>query len=600
VAITLAQGSPTVTADEGWEALQQHPIPEWFKDAKLGIYAHWGVYCVPAFGHEWYPRKIYLTDTKEHRHHVETYGDPSKFGYKDFIPSFTAENFDAEQWAELYEAAGAKFAGPVAEHHDGFSMWPSKVNRWNAGNMGPKRDVVGELANALRKRGIKIIASFHHGYNFQGYYVPTEGWDVADPEYYDLYGQFDDVDEAHDRWLVKIKEVIDAYQPDQIWFDFGLDKIPDEVKLEMAAYYYDHEKKWGKEVIITRKGNHLPEGVGVLDIERGKMEGVQPLLWQTDDSIATNSWCYVQNLQVKPSEELVHELIDIVSKNGVLLLNVCPKADGTFPDDQKKLLHEIGDWLEVNGEGIYGTRPWHLHGEGSNVYDKGRGLGDEGTQVDFTAGDVRFTKKGDDLYAICLGWPDGPVALESVLVRGVGSRASVTLLGHDEPLKFSASQSGTLIIEPPDLAPDDRPCDHAYTFRISGIDVASRLALPLDMSQAVVEGLQVQVGEQDGRPVVRIWDLSADRAHWLVKILEPGTYQVEGEFTVVREPLGIAVDVAGQSVHADLPLTTEHIFSKIGTVKFDEPGVYHLKLRGDDPESWKHFTVWNLELALIR
>ncbi|MHC4844403.1 MAG: alpha-L-fucosidase, partial [Planctomycetota bacterium] len=387
-----------------WEQLKKHKVPEWFKDAKFGIYAHWGAYCVPAFGSEWYPRNMYRKESDVHEHHVKTWGDPSKFGYKDFIPMFKAEKFNADEWAQLYARAGAKFAGPVAEHHDGFSMWASKVNRWNAVDMGPKRDVVKELTDALRKRDIKIITSFHHMYNFQGYYPqdidPELGWDITNPEYEDLYGQFVDKKIAHDRWLEKIKEVIDAYQPDQIWFDFGLGDIPDEYKQRMASYYYSKENEWGKEVIITRKEEHLPKGVGVLDIERGKMEGAAPYLWQTDDSISVRSWSWVVGDNFKSSEELIHELIDIVSKNGILLLNVCPKTDGTFTEDQKQLLYTIGDWLEVNGEAIYGTRPWAAHGEGPNLLDEGRGF--EHDQIDFTSEDIRYTCKGDVLNAIAL------------------------------------------------------------------------------------------------------------------------------------------------------------------------------------------------------
>ncbi|HJN18987.1 MAG TPA: alpha-L-fucosidase, partial [Armatimonadota bacterium] len=363
------------TYDATWDSLSKHPVPEWFADAKFGIYAHWGAYSVPAFGSEWYARNMYQSKSGVHKHHLANWGDPSEFGYKDFIPMFTAPRFDAEEWADLYERSGAKFAGPVAEHHDGFSMWASDVNRWNVGDMGPRRDVTGELVAALRKRGLKIITSFHHAFNIQGYYAAEEGWDTADPRYGDLYGKFEDPAEAHDRWLAKIVEVIDAYQPDQIWFDFGLAKIPDDYKTRMAQYYYGKEREWGKPVIITRKGDHLPDGVGVLDIERGKMEEKPDFLWQTDDSVSTNSWCHVENLNVKPAEELVHELIDIVSKNGVLLLNVAPHADGSIPDDQQKLLIGIGDWLRVNGEAIYGTRPWAIHGEGPNLFDRGRGLG---------------------------------------------------------------------------------------------------------------------------------------------------------------------------------------------------------------------------------
>ncbi|MHC4465594.1 MAG: alpha-L-fucosidase [Planctomycetota bacterium] len=456
-----------------WEQLKNHKVPEWFKDAKFGIYAHWGAYCVPAFGSEWYPRNMYLKESDVHEHHVKTWGDPSKFGYKDFIPMFKAEKFDADEWAELYIRAGAKFAGPVAEHHDGFSMWASKVNRWNSVDMGPKRDVVKEITEALRKRGIKIITSFHHMYNFQGYYSkdidPALGWDITNPEYEDLYGQFKDEKIAHDRWLEKIKEVIDAYQPDQVWFDFGLEDIPDEYKRRMASYYYSKEKDWGKEVIITRKEDHLPEGVGVLDIERGKMEGAAPYLWQTDDSISVKSWSWVVGDNFKSPEEMIHELIDIVSKNGILLLNVCPKTDGTFTEDQKELLYTIGDWLQVNGEAIYGTRPWAVHGEGPNLLDEGRGFGDD--QIDFTSEDIRYTRKGDVLYAIALGWPEGEMTLKTPMVKEAGDKAKITLLGYEGEIEYSINEKKQLVIEVPELDEDERPWGYAYSFKISGFEL---------------------------------------------------------------------------------------------------------------------------------
>ena len=206
--ITTGTGSAETVYEPTWESLQKHPVPKWFADAKFGIYAHWGVYSVPAYDSEWYPRKMYLEDDPVYSYHVQTYGDPSEFGYKDFIPQFQASNFDPDQWADLFVRAGAKFAGPVAEHHDGFSMWASKINRWNAADMGPRRDVVGELVKALRNRDLKIITSFHHAHNIQGYYPQKEGWDTADPQYGDLYGFFKDPRLGLERWQAKIKEVI--------------------------------------------------------------------------------------------------------------------------------------------------------------------------------------------------------------------------------------------------------------------------------------------------------------------------------------------------------------------------------------------------------
>jgi alpha-L-fucosidase len=590
--------------DETWESLSQHPVPEWFADAKFGIYAHWGVYSVPAFGNEWYPRNMYRKGDKTRQHHVETYGE--KFGYKDFIPKFTAEKFDAEAWADLYAAAGAKFAGPVAEHHDGFSMWASTVNRWNAKAMGPKRDVVGELVAAIRKRGLKTVTSFHHAYNFQGYYERLEGSDVTDPAYEDFYGQLDPA-VAHERWLKKLQEVIDAYQPDQIWFDFGLGKIPDDYKRRMAAYYYNKEAEWKKGVIITRKNDYLPEGVGVLDIERGKMDKPADFLWQTDDSVAVNSWCWVRNLNLKPTEELVHELIDIVAKNGVLLLNVCPKADGTIPEDQETQLRAMGAWLRTCGEAIYATRPWLVHGEGPNLFDPGRGFHRE--QVPFTSDDIRYTrsKDGRTLYAILLGWPKGAVTLQSVKVDSAAADARVTLLGHDKPLECKVDAAGRPVIRLPDLAPDARPCAYAWALRLEGYQTSlhpdARYTLPgaatLEADKAVLEGDKIKTEKKADRTAVGFWDNPAERIHWLVRIERPGAYAVRVEAASTAAS-ALALDAEGRTTAAEVKATggfDKPRFTDLGRLEFDKAGVYHVVLRPADPQAWKPVNVWKVQLA---
>ena len=595
--------------EETWESLSTHEVPEWFMDAKFGIYTHWGVYAVPAHGSEWYPRNMYQKNNGVHKHHVATWGPLSEFGYKDFIPMFTAPKFDAEDWAEVFERSGAKFAGPVAEHHDGFSMWASEVNRWNVGDMGPKRDITGELVAALRKRGLKIITSFHHAFNIQGYYAAEGDWDTADPEYHDLYGKFEDQEEAHDRWLAKVKEVIDKYQPDQIWYDFGLAKIPDEYKRRMAAYYYNQEAEWGKPVIITRKGDHLPEGVGVLDIERGKMEGQAPFLWQTDDSAATNSWGWVENLRLKPAEELVHEIVDIVSKNGVLLLNVAPHADGSIPEDQKALLYEVGDWLRVNGDGIYGTRPWEIQGEGPNLFDRGRGLGSHAQgQVDFTGEDLRFTRKGSDIYIICLGWPEGDLRPAFVHVADSADDARVTLLGHGGDVEHHVSADGRLTIRLPKLAEAARPCSHAYTLKLSGFEVepstevafVSPSAVTLAADKAVLDGEKLGTETRGERVNIGFWDNPAESIHWLVRIAEPGDYLIRGEFAAGAGGTTLAVEVAGKSLVAPVRKANgwdDASLTDMGTLTFEEPGVYHLVLRAADADNWRAVNVWRLQLA---
>lgn len=605
-----------------WESLTTHPIPEWFKDAKFGIYAHLGPYCVPAFGNEWYPRRMYRPGDKRsadpapvYDHHRKTYGDPAKFGYKDFFPMFTMDKFDPAAWAQLYKDAGARFAGPVAEHHDGFSMWASEVNRWNAKAMGPRRDVAGELIREIRKRDMKVVASFHHAHNHNtGYFAVDEaaakkkGWDVVDPKFGDLYGRYPSREKSMEVWFEKIKEVIDAYQPDQVWFDFGLSKIPDADKQRMAAYYYNKQNEWGKAVIITRKGEHLPPGVGVLDIERGRMKGMGERLWQTDDSTAYNSWSYVEGLKVKPTRELVHELIDIVSKNGVLLLNVCPAADGTISADQQALLRGIGAWLKVNGEAIYGTRPWATYGEGPTHTLKGGGFI---KMEQMTDRDIRYTrsKDGKTLYAIVMGWRSGPVTLTLPKIVSASPSAKVELLGHTGTLPYQVDAANRITAEAPDLRAHDRPCEHAFTLKLSGFEIgvqpdaaflgAGTVTLPAN--KATLAGRLIQLEEQAGRPNIGHWDHAQDAAHWLAYIPEPGTYLVRGEFATVHPKSHATLSVDGQ--HTTFTVTDtkgwdKPTFTRASELTFKKAGVHHIVMRPTKGKRWAPINVWQVQLVL--
>ncbi len=600
----LAVGEPP--DEPAWEPLQKHPVPKWLADAKFGIYAHWGVYSVPAFDSEWYPRNMYIEGSRAYRHHVETYGDLSEFGYKDFIPLFRGEHFDAEAWADLYARSGAKFAGPVVEHHDGFSMWASEINRWNAGSMGPRRDVAGELIAAIRKRGLKVVVTFHHAYNLQGYFSEKEGWDTADPQYGDLYGKFRDPKLGLERWLAKIREVIDGYRPDQIWFDFGLGKIPDAYKRRMAAYYYGREAAWGKEVILSRKHEDLPEGVGVLDIERGKMEGTSETLWQTDDSIAVNTWCYTDSMALKSAGELIDELVDIVSKNGVLLLNVCPKADGTIPADQQGVLLEMGRWLEGCGEAIYGTRPWVIHGEGPTLYDPGRGFGDkERPAAHFTGQDLRFTTKGDVFYVICLGRPAPEVVVESLRIQATDPGAEIRLLGYDESLRYAMDWGRELRIWIPEAAREEGASEYASVIRLEGFRIeANPFMLPgsitLRPGQAVFEGDHIRVDSKLGREMIGFWDNPRERVHWLVRIPRPGRYLVRGEFSAGMGNSEVTLNYASQSLQGKILKTASWEgtrFVELGHLQFEQAGVYQVTLQASDFRHWRPVHVYRLQFA---
>ncbi|TGV00184.1 alpha-L-fucosidase, partial [Flavivirga rizhaonensis] len=374
--------------EANWESIKaNYKDPEWFNKTKFGIFIHWGAYTVPAYGSEWYPRQMYMDTavfsaglelkkqgaSAEFLHHRKHWGDQKQFGYKDFIPMFKGERFNADEWIDLFKKAGARYVIPVADHHDGFAMYKSNTSRWNAYDMGPKRDILGELFKAGRHKGMVMGASSHFAFNWS-FYNKKDHFDTTDPEYADLYSsKGKDLkepvsDRFKKRWWDRTVDLIDNYQPDILWFDFYVD-IPDfeDLRPKIAAYYYNKGVEWGKEVVLQDKNfSHqaFPEGTVIYDLERGKLPDIRKLPWQTDTSIGKNSWSHVENWKSKTANELVDDLVDIVSKNGCLLLNVGPKSDGTIPEDQKEILLKIGKWLEVNGDAIYGTRYWKAFGEG--------------------------------------------------------------------------------------------------------------------------------------------------------------------------------------------------------------------------------------------
>jgi alpha-L-fucosidase len=464
-----------------WNSLRNVPTPQWLKDGKFGIYTHWGVYSVPAFGSNgtWYANHIYtMPDSSERKHHEATYGPLEKFGYKDFIPMFTGEKFNADEWADLFQKAGARFAGPVAEHHDGFSMWDTKYSEWNAAKMGPKKDIVGLLSKAIKKRNMKFVTAFHHAENWFYFANWNKGYDNSDPRYSGLYGPIHEqsalpTKEFLDRWEGKMKEVIEKYEPDFVWFDFGLQLVPDWYKQDFLAYYYNRAAAQKKEVVVTYKTHDLPPGAGLLDLELGQEADLTYYEWITDSTVDNGSgWGYVKGLGFKSVDTLVDNLVDRVSKNGYLLLNVGPKPDGTIPEEAKERLLGIGQWLKVNGEAIYGTTPWEIAAEGPSRMAAPRATGvrgfNEGNVPVYTGQDIRFTAKDNVLYATALDWPGENVLIKSLAPSGrswgglyPSEIVSITMLGDGQPLKWEMTKEG-LVVE----TPKAKPCDYAFVFKI--------------------------------------------------------------------------------------------------------------------------------------
>ena len=399
-----------------WESLSGYRVPEWYRNAKFGIFIHWGIYSVPAFGNEWYSRNMYIEGTPEFAHHVETYGKQSRFGYKDFIPMFRAEKFDPAVWADLFFEAGAKYVVPVAEHHDGFQMYKSGISHWNAYEMGPKRDVLGELKKCVEARGMAAGASSHriehwffmeHGKDFESdIKEPMERGDFywpAMPErpHYDLFSEPAPTEEFIEDWLVRTCELIDYYRPRILYFDWWIQHSAVKPYLKKAAaYYYNRAAEWGVEVAINYKQDAFLFGTAVPDVERGQFADRKPYFWQTDTAMALNSWCYTKKNEYRTAEEILCDLVDIVSKNGALLLNVGPKADGTIAPEEVSILKEIGAWLKVNGEAVYGAGMWREYGEGPTKIVEGQFS--DGVKKNFTPDDFRFTMANGYLYATVL------------------------------------------------------------------------------------------------------------------------------------------------------------------------------------------------------
>lgn len=476
----MSQPKQIAHYEPSWKSLKLYSVPQWFQDAKLGIFIHWGVYSVPAFSNEWYARNMYQQGSPEFEHHRKVWGDHTQFGYKDFIHLFTAEKFDADDWIDLFQRAGARYIVPVAEHHDGFPMYDTALSEWNAATMGPKRDVVAEIAAAARKKQLHFGVSSHraeHWWFFDG------GWkfpsDVQDPRYEAFYGpaaaaspaaSYTSAEWANkdwhprpdadflDDWLARCCELVDKYEPQVFWFDWWIEQAVFEPYLQkFAAYYYNHVT----DPVLQHKHDAFPRGTALLDVERGKLRDIRTDYWQADTSVSTKSWCYIEDDQFKTVTTLVHDLVDIVAKNGNLLLNIGPKADGTIPPQVSERLLGLGAWLQVNGEAIYGTRHWETFGEGETTVS---GHMQEHKDQPFTARDIRFTTRDGLLYAICLGWPGEHVVITSL---GAGSPIaaerieSIGMLGSSETLSWSQHEDGLHI-----ATPSHRPCDHAYTFRI--------------------------------------------------------------------------------------------------------------------------------------
>jgi len=482
-----------------WASLIKYQQPQWYKDAKFGIFIHWGVYSVPASQNEWYPRNMYHPGDGAYKDFQEHYAskDPStkdSKGYKDLIPLFRAEHFNAAEWAKLFKDAGAQYVVPVAEHHDGFSMYDSGLSDWTVVKMGPKRDTLGELAAAVRAEGLHFGLSSHraeHNFFFDGGRAIRS--DVNDPKYASLYGPahqwFEAGGDAHGLendwtwvseawtrdWLARDTELVEKYKPEVVYFDWWIGQ-PNfrRAVTEFAAFYYNYAAAHGYTGVIDFKDYSLNWKAGTRDFERGQQDRIIADHWQTDTSISNASWGYIDNDTFKTPEFLVHQLVDIVSKNGNLLLNFGPRSDGTIPDEVRAALLEMGAWLKVNGEAIYGTTTWKSFGEGPTQVKAGA-FHDTDTKP-YTVEDFRFTARGGNVYAIGMACPaDGKASIHSLGWSHEGASipvGKVELLGSSEKVSWTQGANALEITLPAGAA-----CKYAYALKLtpaekSAVDLA--------------------------------------------------------------------------------------------------------------------------------
>jgi alpha-L-fucosidase len=504
-----------------WESLKSYQAPEWFRDAKFGIWAHWTAQCIPEDG-DWYARNMYIQGDAQYNHHLSHYGHPSKTGFMEIDHLWKADRWQPDELMQLYVKAGAKYFMGLASHHDNFDCFDSRYHAWNSTRAGPGKDIVGTWARIAREHGLRFAVSNHsahawhwfqtaYGYDAEG---PLAGirydafrlskedgkgkwWEGLDPQ--ELYtgpnmvmpdglktiSEVQQWHQGHDRkwteeppannpefvktWYLRCQDLLDRYKPDMLYFDDY--ELPlGQAGLDITAHFYNSNLQWhGKlDAVVTAK-NFKPEHIGatILDIERGRANSILPAPWQTDTCIG--DWHYDRSIfeehRYKTARSVVQTLVDIVSKNGNLMLNIPLRGDGTIDEDEHKFLNDLSSWMQVNGEAIYGTRPFRIYGEGLPDVEASADF-NESKARPFTAEDIRFTTKGDTLYAFALGWPeDGKLTIKTLALDGNEYKNPihrVTLLGSAGTLRFTRDKSGLTITLPP-----EKPNDYAYAFRIS-------------------------------------------------------------------------------------------------------------------------------------
>lgn len=609
------------------DSFTNYRCPEWFRDAKFGIWAHWGPQAVPMMG-DWYARRMYIQGDQDYEDHLKRYGHPSEHGYKDIIPLWKAEKWDPDRLMQLYKKAGAKYFVSMGSHHDNFFLWNSKLHRWNSVQMGPHRDVVGEWQKAAKKYGLHFGVSEHLGASFT-WFQPSHGadktgpkagvpYDGADPNNWDLYhfpaepgdtGWYSTNPKWQQQWYNEIKELVDNYHPDLLYTDGGV-PFGNEVGRSMIAHFYNQDaaRHGGRlEVVYTCK--QKSEGRWVEDLERGIMPKIDPYPWQTDTSIG--DWFYNRNWKFRPVSWVIHMLVDNVSKNGNLLLNIVQRPDGSLDPEVEKMLQELADWNAVHGEAIFGTRPWLVYGE-STVRVKGGGFHED---YKYSAREIRFTTKGPVLYAIALGWPeDRRITVRSLakpVSENVNNITNVSLLGYKGKLEWKQTPEALVV-----TLPATKVSPYTAALKIIGTDLKNipfEIPVPaitpdargnfvLGADDAELHGEQIRTEEHDGQLNIGFWDRGNEWASWKVNFPQPGIFEVSASIASISGSSQFVIEIEDQQIIGKAEQTQGWDQFKqidLGRLEVEQPGQHDVKVRPQDPRSWQPMNLRFVRLTRV-
>jgi alpha-L-fucosidase len=575
---------------------------------------------------DWYARKMYQQGSPDYNDHLARYGHPSTNGWKDIIPLWKAENWEPERLMKLYKQAGAKYFVSMGTHHDDFFLWNSPLHKWNAVNYGPHRDVVGDWQKAAKKNGLPFGVSEHLGASFTWFQdahksdktgplagVPYDGAKSNNWELYHFPAEpgdnrwYSNNPRWQQQWFNEIKELVDNYHPDLLYSDGGV-AFGNEVGLgQIANFYNDNIAHNHGKLTAVYNCKQESDGRWVQDYERGVNGGINPHPWQTDTSIG--DWFYNRHWKYQPLSWTVHMLVDITSKNGNLLLNVVLRPDGSLDPEVETMLHQLADWTAINGEAIYGTRPWLVYGEGE-VKAKG-GMFKENFQ--YSAKDIRFTTKGKTLYAIALGWPaDGKFVIQSLAKTDDASANQikrVELLGYKGKLKFTQTAEGLIVV-----LPGEKLSAPTCALKITGNNlqpVTPPAAPPgnqadaqgnmnLSATNAELHGTQLQLETQGGLPDIGYWNDGNESVSWTAQMPKAGTFKVSATVATLNDDAGFVVEVGGKKFSVPIPMTggwDKFQTIVLGQLQIKQAGDLMVKVSAKNPASWKAINLNSVQLT---